>query len=360
MNELYKKKYLKYKQKYLLLKGGAGTFYLYINGIAEYVDGSDIWNNHIKKRILDKILPHFTQIEIRYYDPLFYGEREMSAIEVQEYRELIERPTPQATVNTYFQENMPPLDTLPPILNKNNHLILNFANLEYNNMYDRFNILYLGYLSSDSPLFLHIPYLTILSDEQVRSQSTGVAKQIILFNDQLINHNYVSSNVGSWYFITYFYEQLKENYKRYIDGVLRASADVLTRQTIIQIIDSIFENSNFLIKLYLIIYRMTSTIYQPPLGDRIDNKPAVEEMLKQNLDAIFRRIDFSKLNQFNLPKTKVVLPPEPLPPFLNIDSLVSTYSDINPEVLKLLCPYIMPVSTTTPDRFLSLLVSPVY
>ena len=70
MDEIFKKKYLKYKKKYLLLKGGAGTFYLYISGIAEYVnpDYNDVWNNHIKKRILDKILPHFTNIEIRYYN----------------------------------------------------------------------------------------------------------------------------------------------------------------------------------------------------------------------------------------------------------------------------------------------------
>jgi hypothetical protein len=34
MEEIFKKKYLKYKKKYLLLKGGAGTFYLYISGIA--------------------------------------------------------------------------------------------------------------------------------------------------------------------------------------------------------------------------------------------------------------------------------------------------------------------------------------
>jgi hypothetical protein len=257
---------------------------------------------------------------------------------------------------------MPDLTALPNIklLTKNNHLILNLAGLEYPGMYDTFNILYLGYLPSDPPLFLHIPYLTILSDEQVRRQPSGAARQIILFNDQLKNNNYVSDKVNSQYFQSFYSEVIKK-YKINIQKVLLESKGQANRQIIFNMIDSLFVNANFLIKLYLLIYNMTASIPQAPLGAKENNIDAIVEILNQRLNNIFIKIDFSKLGSFVLPRIQLDYPPEPLPPPLtNFAELASTYPDIDLEVLKLLCQYRMPVATTTPDIYLSLLISPVY
>jgi hypothetical protein len=256
---------------------------------------------------------------------------------------------------------MPNLTTLPEEdkLTKNNHLILNLAGLEYPGMYNRFNILYLEWLPQGPSLFLHIPYLIILSDEQVRRQSAAAAKQIILYNDELIINNYVKSNVNSHYFI-YFYSEVIEKYKKQIQTILLVDKDQPTRRIIFNIIDAIFEDTNFLIKIYLFIYRKTASIPQAQLEDKENNIDAIVVMLKPDLDNIFERINFSNLEAFKLPKFPLAYPPELLPPPLDISELGSANPDINPETLRLLCPYRMPVPTTTPDRFLTLLTSPVY
>jgi hypothetical protein len=260
---------------------------------------------------------------------------------------------------------MPELTALPnkELLTKNNHLILNLAGLEYPGLYARFNILYLGYLPSEPTLFLHIPYLIILSDEQVRRQPSDIDKQIILYNDELINNNYVNINVNNHQFQSFYTEVIKK-YKRNIEKIWlesRYGVDKTIRPIVLNIIDLLFENANFLIKMYLLIYKMTATIPQAPLVAKDNNIDAIVEILKQRLNNIFIKIDFSKLGGFVLPQIPLNYPPEPLPPPLaNFDAFVSANSDIDPEVLKLLCPYKIPIQNYTPDRILTLLTSSVY
>ena len=69
----YEKKYLKYKEKYLLLKkqiGGDGDiFYIYTTGIAEW-GHLDLWTSTLCKQICTKIPARFTQIYIFHCDIL--------------------------------------------------------------------------------------------------------------------------------------------------------------------------------------------------------------------------------------------------------------------------------------------------
>ena len=284
---------------------------------------------------------------------------------IEEFRKLIEKPTPNTIVNKFFTEKMPELTALPNIamLNKNNHLILNFAGLEYPGMYAKFNILYLDWLPQGPSLFLHIPYLIILSDEQVRRQSSGIDKQIILYNDELINNNYVNINLNNHQFQS-FYREVIEKYKVNIQTIWLESSygkDKITRPIVLNIIDSLFQDANFLIKIYLFIYEMTKSIPQAPLGAKENNMDAILEILKQHLNNIFIKIDFSILGGFNLPQIPLDYPPEPLPPPLaNFAAFASANSDINLEILRLLCPYKIPQPGYTPDRILTLLTSPVY
>ena len=227
MNSLYKQKYLKYKKKYFLLKGGDKTFYLYISGIAEYVKylDKDVWNTHIKQMILNKIPPIFTNIEIRYYDPLYYGRPNIPVEEIESYRVLIEQPTDRARhVNSFLQTAMPELDKLPEHnkLNKNNHLILNFANLDYAGVHNTYNILYLNFLPYGPSLFLHIPYLIIrssrqsssqLEQEQISLSDPSLEIEIILYNDELINKKYISPLTTNRR-LNDFYTDIIKNYQQ--------------------------------------------------------------------------------------------------------------------------------------------------
>ena len=394
MNSLYKQKYLKYKKKYFLLKGGDRTFYLYISGIAEYVkhpnrdyNNLDVWNTYIKQMILNKIPPIFTNIEIRYYDPLYYGRSNIRAEEIESYRVLIEQPTSRAQiVNSFLQTEMPKLDELPEHdkLNKNNHLILNFANLEYTQVYKKYNILYLGYLPNGPLLFLHIPYLIIRPSHQRYSQlehshvsplshSSSLEllhvhpppsllleteRQIILYNEELIFNKYVMTNYSSRQ-LNDFYSDIIKNYKKIIlSFIVLDITEQILRTKIFNVINNIFLDFNFLIKIYLFIYNITTTIKQSGIKSVEDCIITVE--LKSQLNDIFKNIDFSKLVEFNLEPILKYYPPEPLPPYIDISILSEQISDIHPNTLRILCPYRLPILNYTPDKYLSLLLSPVY
>ncbi len=89
------------------------------------------------------------------------------------------------------------------------------------------------------------------------------------------------------------------------------SVDKITRPRpiVFNIIDSLFENANFLIKLYLLIYKMTATIPQAPLVAKDNNIDAIVKILKQRLNNIFIKIDFSKLGGFVLQPIPLDYPP---------------------------------------------------
>jgi hypothetical protein len=233
-------------------------------------------------------------------------------------------------------------------------------------VHNTYNILYLNFLPNGPSLFLHIPYLIIrssrqsssqLEQEQISLSDPSLEIEIILYNDELINKKYISpltTNRG----LNDFYTDIIKNYQQVVLIFINEKLKTTGYEKLRIIIYNVFLNYNFLIKIYLFIHYITSTRNQVKIKSVVDC--IITDELKSHLNDIFKNIDFSKLVEFNLEPILEYYPPEPLPPYIDISILSEQISDIHPNTLRLLCPYRLPILNYTPDKYLSLLISPVY
>jgi hypothetical protein len=219
MNKSYKDKYLKYKKKYLELKqkGGAKVFYLFVTGIAEYLQYDNFWCTTLKKTIIKKIPSYiFNSVKIIYYDPIRYGES-VSENEVNKVNQILtvnETIDDKNVEGIFIKDFFPVDDFIPP---SKNYLIIDCAHIFnyidpkrpnifiHNNNINKIhtlNVLYLGYLAEPQISngfynrgIINIDFLNI--DRET----------VITWTDKLLNLGY---NINSNYPIDIFTKPIQD------------------------------------------------------------------------------------------------------------------------------------------------------